>query len=94
MAAKKRASRLRSLEKSIAEKQAEREALLDEEAAENGETRPVRARNRQDLEKLLVSERQRGRALAQETELAQVVGENARAVWSICPAELSYLACD
>jgi hypothetical protein len=43
----------------------EREALLDEEAAENGA--PARARSPQDLEALLVSERQRGRAVANET---------------------------
>ena len=43
----------------------EREALLDEEAAENGA--PARARSPQNLEALLVSERQRGCAVANET---------------------------
>lgn len=89
VAAKKRASRLRSLEKSIAEKQAEREALLDEEAAENGVVRSPRARSAQDLEALLASERQRGRAVTEETELMQEIArEDAESAWRAEKARL------
>lgn len=76
VAAKKRASRLRSLENSIAEKQAEREALLQEQAVEAGGVGLPHARSTQDLRALLASERHRGRAVAEESGLLEAVGEN------------------